>query len=169
MPKSISITRQLETYPSTADALRDHKLTYEIQVIQQDVIETNRYLSKKFELPLATPLFLLKRLRIVEGQPKTIETSYIPYHFVPDIEKKSLKDVSFYDFLKEHYQISIMKSEEEILLVHASEEEKDMLHPMKDKILLLKGRTYDEELRTIEYFENAAVPDFYVFRSVSEL
>ncbi|MXQ72340.1 UTRA domain-containing protein [Clostridiaceae bacterium DONG20-135] len=163
--KRIQITRQLAKFSSTTKALEDAGLTCEIRILKNEILEANRYLSQKLQVSLASPLIFFQRLRIVEGQPKTIETSYIPEELVPGMEQVQLNDRSFYQFLNDEYQIEIRKSEEEILLVKASENEKRLLELTDDEVLVLKGKTFDKSQRCIEYFEIAAVPDFYVFES----
>ena len=60
------------------------------------------------------------------------------------------------------------KSEEEILIVEASEEEQRLLDCRDKELMMIRGTTYKEEPELFEYFEIVSVSDFYRFRSVSK-
>lgn len=167
---NIFILRELDKFASITDSIKAKKLTLENKVLEQKVIEANYYISSRLEVPLATKLFYLSKLRIVEGIPKSIEKTYIDYELVKGMELEDLNDVSFYAVLEEKTGIKTIKSQEEMLIVEANEQEQDLLNLEEgDEVLLLKGITYKDEIKPFEYFEIISVPSFYRFRSVSNI
>ena len=167
MKKKVSLVRRIDKYSSTSLNLREEGYDFYIQVIQSGIIEANRSLSTILNVPIASLIFMIKRLRIVEGIPKTIETSYIPYELVKGIENIDFAVNSLYRTLIEKFSLSINESSEEIMLVSPSEEESKLLMtPQNSDVLMLKGITTDDYKRNIEYYETIAVTDFFIFRSV---
>ena len=155
---------------STTELINQSGFLHEIKIIDCRTIESNYYLSQQLNIPLATKLFYLCRERIVEGIPSVIEKNFVPYSFVPGIEKLDFSS-SYYAKLREEYNIMVSYSEEELLIVNAKKEELKMLNISGDSELLLdKGLSYVSETRDqpFEYFEIVSLPSFFQFRSVSK-
>ena len=167
---NVFILRELDKFASITDLINAQKLSLENKVLEQKVIEANYYISKQLEIPLATKLFYLSKLRIVEGIPRSIEKTYIEYEKVKGMESIDLNNVSFYAALEKLTGIKTIKNQEEMLIVEANEEECELLNlDCGDEVLLLKGITYKDEDKPFEYFEITSLPSFYRFRSVSNL
>lgn len=167
---NIFILRELDKFASITDSINAKNLELENKVLEQKVIEANYYISKQLEVPLATKLFYLSKLRIVEGIPRSIEKTYIDYEFVKGMENEDLNNVSFYSVLEKKTGIKTIKSQEEMLIVEANESECELLNlNTGEEVLLLKGVTYKDEIRPFEYFEITSLTSFYRFRSVSNI
>lgn len=169
MKDDIFVVRELDKYSSMTDLIRSYKYELENRIIERKVVEANYYISKQLNLPLATKLFYLKRVRIVEGKPKSLEKVYISLDEVKNLENMDLDNVSFYEILNKHKGIGQLRSQEEIMIVEANEEEKSILELSDKEILLIKGVTYETNDKPLEYFEIATIPGFFRFRSVSKL
>ena len=85
---NIFILRELDKFASITDSINAKNLELENKVLEQKIIEANYYISKQLEVPLATKLFYLSKLRIVEGIPRSIEKTYIDYEFVKEWKMK---------------------------------------------------------------------------------
>lgn len=168
--KDICILRDIDSFSSVTDENLINKFSYRYQVVEKAIQESNRFISKALNIPLASKILYLQKVGITEGEPKTIEKVYIDYNKVPGIEKLDLDEESFYSILKREYGIEINQSEEEILVVDANEKEIEILNLKEDsEILLIKGTTYTNDHEPLEYFEIVSVTDFYKFRSVTDL
>ena len=166
------VLRDIDGFMSVTQAIREQGLKLENKIIEQSVIESNYYLSQQLGVPLATKIFYLCRVRIVDGEPKSIEKTYIKYSNVPGIEKIDLKNESFYKILLEKYNYQILRTSEELLLVDAKREEKRLLEIEGNcEILLNRGYSFisNNNQDPFEYFEMSSLPSFYRFRSVTEL
>lgn len=168
--KVVTILKDMDCLMSTTELINQSGFSHEIKITDCRTIESNYYLSQQLNVPLATKLFYLCRERIVDGIPSVIEKNYVPYSFVPGIEKLDFSG-SYYARLKEKYNIMISVSEEELLIVNAKDDEIAMLNiPNGSEILLDKGLSYVSEKRDkpFEYFEIVSLPSFFQFRSVSK-
>ena len=103
MEQNVTIWRKLDHIESITETLEKKGYAYEYRVLRQEVIEANKFLSDKLQIPLACKVFAYQKLRIVEGQPKTLEKVYLDYHKVNGIVKMDLTNQSLYRILKKHY------------------------------------------------------------------
>lgn len=164
----VYVLKELDKYVSLTEYLQSqgHQIRY--VVLQQDIIEANRWISKKLQIPLASKVFSFKKLRIVDDVPKSIDHVYLSYDRVPGIEKLNLADKSFYSVLKEYYNIQVVRNEEELAIANANREEAELLNLHEgDEVMITRGSTYVNTFEPLEYFEITAVTSFYRYRSVS--
>lgn len=170
MKKDVYILRNIDQFDSVTEAIISSGFSYKYQVIENSILESNRFISKALDIPLASKVFCFEKVRIVEDKPRSIEKVYIDYDKIPGIEKLDLSKDSFYSILKRKYGIEINQSEEEILIVDANEKERKILNLEEgSEVLLIKGSTYVNDQQPFEYFEIASLTDFYKFRSVMYL
>lgn len=129
------------------------------------MIEANKLISEQLQIPIATRIFSYRKLRIVEGKPRSVEQVYIEYEKVRGIETLPLENRSLYRVLREQFGYDICRNEEEIRIVHASEEEAQLLQVEDDaEILMSTGLTYLDSMKPLEYFQIVAIPSFFKFR-----
>lgn len=167
---NVFLLRELDKFTSITEALKNQKMEYQSKVLKCEIVEANYYISQQLDVPLATKLFCLSKLRIVEGKPRSIETTYIEYSLVKGLENKDYNDTSFYATMEETFGYRIIKSQEEILLVEGNEKECALLEmDQGDEVLLIKGTTFKDKGKPFEYFEIVCDPSFYRFRSVSNI
>lgn len=169
---NIYVLRDIDCFMSVTEAILEQGLTLENRIIEKKVIESNYYLSKQLNVPLATKLFYLCRVRYVEGIAQSIEKTYIEYSKVEGLEEYDLGNTSFYGLLLKEYGIQVYETQEELLLVEAKREEKRLLGlEGKCEILLNRGTSYvsKNDHEPFEYFEMSSLPSFYRYRSVSEI
>ena len=141
---------------------------YVYPILDQSVIEANKLISEQLQIPIATRIFSYRKLRIVEGKPRSVEQVYIEYEKVRGIETLPLENRSLYRVLREQFGYDICRNEEEIRIVHASEEEAQLLQVEDDaEILMSTGLTYLDSMKPLEYFQIVAIPSFFKFRSVT--
>ena len=167
-PTDIYILRDLENAQSVSDAIKEKGLNFEYRILNLEVIESNRFISRMLKVPLASRVLHLRKLRVVEGVPKSIDRTYILYEKVKGIEDADFAHESFYKIIRDRFGYMTHKSEEEILIVEASEEEQRLLDCRDKELMMIRGTTYKEEPELFEYFEIVSVSDFYRFRSVSK-
>lgn len=163
------ILRDMERFESITATLEARKIRSEYRVMNMEVTESNRYISQKLKIPIASRIFYLRKMRLLDGVPKSIEKTYILYDKVRGVEKADLEKQSFYRVLQEMFGYVTRRSEEEILIVAAGENEKELLDCGDEELMMIKGITYKEEPEPFEYFEIVAVSDLYEFRSVTRL
>lgn len=166
----IYVLKELDQYVSLTEYLQSQGHTIHYLVLQQEIIEANRWISKKLQIPLTAKVFSFKKLRIVDNEPKSIDHVYLAYDRVVGIERRNLADRSFYSVLKEHYNLKVVRNEEELAIAGANKIEAELLHLNEgDEVFIAHGSTFVNTFEPLEYFEITAIPSFYRYRSVSTL
>lgn len=146
------IERYLNHYESIVDLVSRSNQELKTAIIKREVVETNRYLGKYLELPIATKLMHIIRLRIINNIPAYIENSWLPMTLFPNFDNIEIDDKSLYKILHEHYNFEINERREELMLVRASDLDKEYLKVNDESnVLLIKGITKQRDGRIIEY------------------
>ena len=84
-------------------------------------------------LPSENPsVFLLKRIRLADGEPILCENTYIPYHLCPGIQKLRFSSQSLYTVLLERYLLEPYRATESIEAVFLSDQDKELLECPED-------------------------------------
>lgn len=81
------IEKKATTLQTFTESIREKGFTQSIRVLNLEIIESNRYISRMLEIPLASQILHLRRLRVINGKPRTIERTYICYEKVRGIEQ----------------------------------------------------------------------------------
>ena len=171
MRSNVFIIRDFDKNASITELMREQNIPFENRVLEQNVVEANYYISKKLNVPLGTKLFCLKRLRIVDYAPRSIETVYIPLSEMQDMQNMDFNSCSLYTAIHAKKGIRMLRHQEDILIAEANEEERNLLQlePEETEIQLIKGIGLKSDNHVFEYFEISSVPEFYRYRSISYL
>jgi len=160
------LERNLKDVKSTTESVRSAGHLLRNVVLDVQVIECNKFLSKKLEIPLGRKVFYLQRLRVMDSAPYMIECSYINYELCPGIEEYDFTDESLYRVLS-YYGIYIAEGEESVGITYAAETETRYLEvPADDYLFFLSGVTRDAQGRLVEYFRSAVRADKVRFSTV---
>jgi GntR family transcriptional regulator len=73
------------------------------RILDQKVLPADELIATKLNLNVGDPLYYLKRVRYVNGQPYLVDEHYLPYFLCPDIEKKYKENTSLYHLLQTEY------------------------------------------------------------------
>lgn len=98
--EEVHIVKELDKFSSITNAIRAQGLSYTYKILVCEVQEANRRISKQLGLNLAAKVLCLKKARIVESRPRSLETTYVDYRKVPGVEKVDFSNQSFYDTIK---------------------------------------------------------------------
>lgn len=126
------------------------------KLLQLDVVEADKELSESLRVEIGHPLVYLKRLRMAQNLPLTVENVYLNKERVGaiDFRRELRDDVSLYKLLREQAGITLRHAEEMISAVLADEDEANLLGvTVQDPILFIRRVTYEED-GPVEYCEN---------------
>lgn len=135
-------------------------------ILSSEVVEANRLISGALGVPLASQVYKMRILYVIDGEPELLQVSYIPYARIQEISDWKSEDQFSYKRFEEQYDRDIVKRTEEIMLVKATgEEERELCLKKDSEVLMVKGTSYDRFERIVEYYEMVSATDFYVFCS----
>lgn len=134
--------------------------------IKKEVYLSSSFVTRVLDLQKRENILELKRLRIINNIPVSIETSFIRSSFLRNIERFDFNKVPLYSTIAENYDSKITFSNEEILIVKATNEEAANLNiEFGSDLTMIKGISYDQSSNPIEYFESVSLPELYIFQS----
>lgn len=82
----------------------------ETRVLAQEVVPAGGRVAQELQVASGTKVVMLRRLRILDGEPIALETSHLRYDRFPLLATKDLTDASLYRVLKEQYGVSPCES-----------------------------------------------------------
>ena len=160
------IIRDMDKLTSVSRCLEEQGLTFEYRPLLCRITEANSVIARRLRLPLATKVLEILRLRLINGATKTVERVILPYDLVPGLQLLDLHQLSLSVILKDHYQLTPVRSEEEVSLASITEEEAELYGLGNNtEVVVIRGTAYYSPTVPLEHYEIIAVPDFFSFRS----
>ncbi|CPR15568.1 GntR family transcriptional regulator [Brenneria goodwinii] len=131
----------------------------------QDAAASER-IARLLQIETGAPLLMIKRLRLADGVPFCLETSYLPRRRVPDLSAPMLEaNGSLYRLLAERYHIQGIADEGTIRVGVMSEEEQALLNaPPDSPALVYRGVISDRLNQPVEYLVSVNHPQRVTFR-----
>lgn len=161
------LTRNLQDLTALSVSAKNSGRTITNKLLSIDIMETNKQLTQKLHLPLGHKVHALTRLRYLDGEPVTIENSFMDYERFPNLTNHSFEKESLYDIIENESGIQIMQGEERIGIAYATDYEAELLDIEPEKaVFYLSGVTYDGEGEPVEYFKSIVRADKIRFASV---
>jgi len=139
----------------TKEALK-RGMTPGVKVLAFDIVPAWRYLAEKLEIEVGEPVVIVDRLRLVDGEPVALETSYMPQKFVPGVTKEMFEgkgaDQSSFDLLEKKFEIRLTRAVDVVAAVPVGKREADLLEMEEGEPILLRERTtWDEKGRLAKW------------------
>ncbi|MBM7624589.1 GntR family transcriptional regulator [Sporohalobacter salinus] len=138
------------------------------KVIEFKKINSNKKLARKMDLDIGVKLYQFTRLRLADGEPMMLETSYLPYDRFPGITKEDLENNAMYDIFMNRFNVSFSQAEEIFQPVAAKQEEAEHLNIDPGiPSMRLKRITYENN-EVIEYTVGIARGDKFKYHVLLE-
>jgi len=131
----------------------------EIELVHDD------HVAQKLNVDVEETLVKVQRVRLADGLPLALETSYLIHHYCPDIQKNDFTNISLYKVLNEQYGIYLGKAEQYLEAKPAGPLEAQVLEIEEGKSVLLMERTtyLDDNETPIEFVNSVYRSDRYRF------
>ncbi len=121
------------------------------KVLFLGIIESPLAVSTQLGLSLGSPVYALTRVRFINDDPVTYETSYLSSEICPGLDQYDFSNASLYDVLQKHFDVVPVSIDEKISAAHLSEDEKMELSSEDDLAICVKSLAYDENGTPLEY------------------
>lgn len=164
------LIRNLQTLKALSSEVVQSGKELTNKVVSFDIIESNKQLTKKMYLPLGHKLYALSRLRFIDNEPVTIETSFMDYERFKNIKLHDFSKESLYSVIEKDCEVKIFEGEERIGIAYATEYEAELLQiePMQ-AVFYVDGIVYDIDQKPVEYFKSIIRADKIKFASILRL
>ncbi|MBA4494169.1 GntR family transcriptional regulator [Paenactinomyces guangxiensis] len=134
------------------------------RVLSFDIVAAGQKIGRKLGISENEKVYKFSRLRLADGVPMMLETTYVPYEIFPDMTREDLETTALYELFTTRFQSKISMAEEffQPLVTRAHEAELlDM--PVSVPSLKIERFTYEND-RIIEYTNTIARGDKFKYR-----
>jgi GntR family transcriptional regulator len=133
------------------------------RVLEADFVEATPALAEQFGLSVGSQIFMLKRLRLADHEPMSLEIVYLSIPNMHDLINQDLSR-SLYELLKSKYGVFPTRAKQKIQAGLCEKEEAEYLAIEKGQpVLRLNRYTFDQDNRQFEAVISVYRGDRYVF------
>lgn len=111
------------------------------RILRAETIPAEADVASRLGIPLASPVFHLRRLRLADELPVAIEEVWLSQQLFPGIEQSDFARLSLYQTLRERYGIRVSRADEVIEARSANRHEAELLQIGPRSSLLSISRT----------------------------
>lgn len=148
------IERDMEELEGFTQTMRDQNIAPSFKILSKDLrIAGNKY-AKMFDIKPEDKIVAIKRVCYADGEPVSVEQTFIPYYLVPKLEGIDLSVFSIYEVYT-MFGIRLAHATQTLDLVRPSAGDARILGiDQNAPTMLFQCITYDVEGRVIEFNRN---------------
>lgn len=142
------------------EEMRRHSLAATSRVLAQSEGEAEARVGDELRLPAKSRVVILKRLRLADGEPLSVQTAHIPAALVPGLQ---LTDgMSLYDVLQSHYHLYPARARETYVAALADETTAALLQiPAGAAVFAVERVTFSLNEQPFEFVQSTVRGDRY--------
>jgi GntR family transcriptional regulator len=145
---------------SFTEEMRRHDLAAASRVLAQVVVEADARVADALLVPVNSPIFVLKRVRLAGGEPMSVQSAHIPAAFVPGLEVA--EDTSLYEVLQNRYQLYPARARETYFAAAAEAAAAELLGiPAGSPVFTVERVTLLPNERPFEFVQSVVRGDRY--------
>jgi GntR family transcriptional regulator len=145
---------------SFTEEMRRRDLAATSRVLGQFVWEADARVADALLLPLHSPIFVLKRVRLAGGEPMSVQTAHIPAAFVPGLEVT--ENSSLYEVLQSRYHLYAARARETYFAAAAEPQAAELLGiPAGSPVFSVERVTLLPNERPFEFVQSVVRGDRY--------
>jgi len=162
----LKIKQDLLKFYSFTEEMKKLGKTPTSSVIDFTVVDSSEKVAKKMRVNSGDPVYKFTRLRLADGEPMMLETTYVPCHRFPGITKDMLEERPLYDILTKEHDTNLTMAEERFVPVLVRENEAELLQYLPQSPgMMIERLTYEGDT-IIEYTVGIARGDKFEYRVV---
>lgn len=136
------------------------------KVLDFALIPCNEKVAKKLKVDEGTLVFYFVRLRLADGEPMMIQTSYLPYSRFPNINVEKLETTPVGTIMMEEHNAVFTRVEERFVPLLTRKDEAELLQVAPNSLgMKIERISYERDL-VIEYAVAIARGDRFEYRVV---
>ncbi|MFC0273314.1 GntR family transcriptional regulator [Metabacillus herbersteinensis] len=133
------------------------------KLITFEVFPASDRIAKQLQIPPTTPVYEIQRVRLADGIPMAIETSYLPASLIKGLTKEIINH-SLYNYVENTLSLKIERATQQLEASIARESETKLLQIDKGAPILLISRTsFLKDGTPFEFVKSAYRADRYKF------
>lgn len=148
------MVRDLHDVRGFSEAARAEGFTPGSLVLSTEVVEANKVVTGKLHVPLGSKVFVLRRMRLIDGMPATVETTHVSLDLFPGIDTYDFSQESLFDVMRREYGIAPAEGDEKLSITRLDEEEAALLgYPVGAPAFFQTGVLVNADGVPVEYFK----------------
>lgn len=122
------------------------------RVLSSDVVPADVKVAEHLKISAADPVYRLRRIRLVEDEPISLHTSFVPMRLAPDLHADDLVNRQLCVILEEEYRLRMSRVQESLESTLPTPEDAKLLRIRRTTpLLLLRQEIADPAGRQFEY------------------
>lgn len=152
-------------FVSFSEEIREKGMKPSSQILKAEKVQVNnKKLADVLQIAVGDEAYRIKRVRLADGTPLSIEDTHIPYENAPGLLDHNLKG-SLYEIFKEVYERPVIKADSTISPILLDKEQAAALKaPVNTPSLMFTLTAFDMRGRTMEHCISVKRGDKYDFR-----
>jgi GntR family transcriptional regulator len=152
-------TRNLDGF---SDEMKRRGMTPKSRILQLGRENPASEILERLQLEPGSQVFCLKRLRLADGEPMSLETTYLPASPFPELDQFDFEKESLYQILEQKYDVKMYSAAEDLEAAVADRAISQQLEVKTNSPLLIVYRTvFAEGNLAIEYTKSIYRADRY--------
>ncbi|MBV7504160.1 GntR family transcriptional regulator [Bacillus sp. sid0103] len=140
------------------------------QILSIRKMEANANLAQKLKLAVGEGMIVIRRLRLVDETPISIEESFLPEKLCPGLDKMITDNDSLYEILEREYGIVLVMAKEYMQVTVSDEGESKLLKiRLESPCILQESVAFDKKEKEIEFSTSLTRSDIVKFYSELKL
>ena len=158
------VEHELTQLVSTTEDMQKRGWSLTTRLISVEQIAATPKIAHALELPEGAACYKLCRLRVVEGEPISLQTPYLPLKLCPNLEERDLTR-SLYRLLETSYGLRLWTGKETLRARCVLPHEREILQvPRGSPVMYMERVTYAVSGEAVEYLEAVWRGDRYDFK-----
>jgi GntR family transcriptional regulator len=158
------VEQELTQLVSTTEDMRQRGWSLTTKVVSLEQTPAAPYIAHALELPEGAPVYELCRLRIVDDEPLSLQTAYLPVELCPKLEENDLTS-SLYRLLESRYGLRLWTGKEILRARCTAPHEAQWLQIQENMpVMYMERVTYAADGVAVEYLEAVWRGDRYDFK-----
>ena len=97
---NVSMEHKFSKFYSFSEEVTGSGMTERAQVLSFDIVAANDEVSEQLSMKINEQVYMVKRLRMADEMPYTVEISYIPYALCPGLTAKNITENGLYNSMR---------------------------------------------------------------------
>lgn len=149
------ITQQLMRLTGFTEDMRARNRLPSTQVLSAELCPADEITAERLRVEPGHHVFRLQRLRLADGQPLAMESSYLTFRGCETLAEQDLERNSLYHVLEARYNIPLLDADQEMEAGLAGEDEAQRLHiAIGSPVLFTRRTTYTDRNQPVEYAQS---------------
>ncbi|MBS5605096.1 MAG: GntR family transcriptional regulator [Enterocloster asparagiformis] len=161
------LCRNLQDMQSIVDTARQSGRSLETRVLYLGIIESNKQIMMRLQIPIGHRIYKLVRMRYLDGVPFSLETNYLNAAHLEGFDTHDYSRESLYRVFQECYNIVPDRGEETVGLTYITDEESQLLQIAPNTAAFYcSGVCTEPSGKPIDYFKLTTRPEFLRYTSL---